>query len=297
MLAQSLTRSFTMRSLSAGFLLISTAALTPLHAQTWQAIGTPSNDNVGAYWNNQSSGSPAGVVCNVGAVLTNTPGSPASCPNQQPQFLPLNPTPLTTSNVFLGGAAGTQPGVGGFRFSAGTYTISIVGRVESTPETWGVILDNGTVITSAQLAAGNTVMATSFSVWIAQALPQAGAGTIYTSDSRIGALAIGARTATVNQQFAVFTNGTGVGDLGGLSTDAFGTIINSTGSGARYFVGMEDNVNGGRGFGVAGAGVISDRDYQDVLISIQAVPEPATVALMGIGMLALLGISYKRRNA
>lgn len=273
-------------------------AIAPLKAQTWQAIGVPSNANTGAYWNNQSYGSPPGVACNVGAVLTNTPGSPMSCPNQSSAFLPLNPTPLTGQNVFLGGAGGSEPGLGGFRFAGGTYTISLVGRIEGAPgiPAWGVILDNGTVFTAAQLSSGNTVLSGPFAVWIAQALPLAGAGTVYTSDRRVGALAIGARGATINQQHAVFTNGTGVGDLGGLSRDAFGTIINSTGAGARYYVGMEDIVNGGRGFGVAGPGEVSDRDYQDVLISIQAVPEPATVGLMGLGMLMLLAMANKRRK-
>lgn len=278
--------------------LIAAAAVVPLSAQTWQAIGVPSNSNTGAYWNNESYGSPAGVVCNVGAVLTNAPGSPVTCPNQTSGFLPITPTPLTTSNVFLGGAGGAEPGLGGFRFAGGTYTISLMGRLEGAPgiPAWGVILDNGTVFTAAQLASGSTVLSGPFAVWIAQALPALGAGTVYTSDRRIGALAIGSRTATINQQHAVFTNGTGIGNLGGLTSDSFGTIINSTGIGARYYVGMEDIVNGGRGFGTALPGLVSDRDYQDVLISIQAVPEPATVMLVGMGLLAL-GVTVRRRSA
>ncbi len=285
-----------MRSKTFLFMLTAAALVAPLQAQTWQAIGVPDNSNTGAYWNNKSLGSPAGVVCNVGAVLTNLPSPPASCPNQNPaNFLPLNPTPLTSRNVFLGGAGGSEPGVGGFRFAAGTYTIAEIGHVEGAPETqWGVILDDGTVFTDAQLRSGNTVITRAFSVWMAQA-PVAGVSTVYTSDRRTGAVAIGSRGATINQQFAVFTNGTGVGNLGSLSTDAFGTIINSTGQGARYYVGVEDLINGGRGFGAGGPGLVSDRDYQDLLISIQAVPEPATFALMGFGLLALAGYAKRRR--
>lgn len=286
-----------MRRLSLGVALATAAAVSPLSAQTWQTIGAPNNSGSGAYWNNVSDDNVGSAVCNVGAILTNTPGlTPASCSNQAPVYLPLNPAPLTTQNVFLGGAAGTNPGA--FRFAAGTYNIRSLGRVAGDASTsWGVILDNGTVFTAAQLSSGNTVLGGPFAVWITQSLPQAGAGTVYTSTQSTGAVAIGSRTATVNQQFAVFTNGTGVGGLGAITTDAFGAIINSTSPNARFFVGMEDNVNGGRGFGVAGAGRVSDRDYNDILVSIQAVPEPATIGLMGFGLLALAGIAAKRRKA
>jgi PEP-CTERM motif len=268
----------------------------PLAAQTWQPIGIPNRLDTGPYWNQPSDDSNGSTVCHIGAILTNTPAPPTPCFNQSPTFLPLNPTPLTTQNVFLGGAGGMNPGA--FRFAAGTYSINLLGRVATMPNTsWGVILDNGTVFTAAQLSGGNTVLSGPFAVWITQALPAAGAGTVYTSTQSIGAVAIGSRAATINQQFAVFTNGTGVGNLGGLSQDAFGAIINSTGTGARYYVGMEDNVNGGRGFGPDGPGMISDRDYNDIIISIQSVPEPETFALMGIGMLMLSVFAVRRRRA
>lgn len=285
-----------MRRISLGVAFATAAVVSPLSAQTWQAIGAPNNSGAGAYWNNVSDDNVGAAVCNSGAILTNTPAlAAASCSNQGPVFLPLNPAPLTTANVFLGGAGGTNPGA--FRFAAGTYNIRSLGRVAGDLSTsWGVILDNGTVFTAAQLAAGNTVLSGPFAIWITQSLPAAGAGTIYTSTQSTGAVAIGSRTASINQQFAVFTNGTGVGNLGAITTDAFGAIINSTGPGARYFVGMEDNVNGGRGFGVGTPGRISDRDYNDILISIQAVPEPATIGLMGFGLLALAGIAKRRKS-
>lgn len=287
-----------MRRISFGVALATVAVVSPLSAQTWQSIGTPDNSNTGAYWNNTSDDNVGAAVCSSGAILTNTPALNAgSCSNQGPVFLPLNPAPLTTGNVFLGGAAGTNPGA--FRFAAGTYNIGALGRVAGDLSTsWGIILDNGTVYTAAQLSS-TVVLSGPFAVWITQSLPAAGAGTIYTSTQSTGAVAIGSRTASANQQFAVFTNATGVGDLGSVTSDEFGAIINSSGTGVQYYVGMEDNVNGGRGFGVAEAGRVSDRDYNDILISIEAVtvPEPATVGLMGFGLLALAGVAAKRRKA
>ena len=84
--------------------------------------------------------------------------------------------------------------------------------------------------------------------------------------------------------------------MGAISIDAFGVVINSTDPAARFFVGMENNVNGGRGFGTAAGVPISDRDYNDFTISVQSVPEPATLGL-GVGLLALAGIAAKRRKS
>jgi hypothetical protein len=278
-----------MRRISFVAALAAVAAVSPLSAQTWQTVTTP-----GAYFNNFSEDAVGSAVCHVGAILTNTPAlSAGSCSNQAPVYLPLNPAPLTTSAVFLGGAAGSNPG--GFRFIGGSYNFGLIGRIAGVSTTqWGVITDAGTVLSSATLLAGTTTISGPFALWIQQALPAAGAGTVYTSSQQTGTGAIGSRTATANQQFTVFTQSGGVGAA--ISTDMFGALIDVSGDTKRFFVGMEDNVNGGRGFNTGTSPMsISDRDYNDILISVQAVPEPATIGLMGFGLLALAGVAKRRK--
>ena len=92
-------------------------AALPLGAQSWQPIGTPNRLDTGPYWNQPSDDSDGSTVCHIGGILTNTPAPPTGCANQAPVFLPLNPAPLTTQNVFLGGVGGSNPGA--FRFAAG----------------------------------------------------------------------------------------------------------------------------------------------------------------------------------
>jgi hypothetical protein len=259
-----------------------------LEAQSWQPVGVPSNSNSGAYWNNTSDDNVGSAVCNIGAILTNTPAlTPASCSNQIPSgLLPLGPR-LGTTGVFLGGAGGANPG--GFGFAAGTYIVQQLGRVEGISAPWGFVTSTGSVFTAATILAGGGVFSsgTPFAVWIAQSLPLSGAGTLYTSGQ--STFSGGSFTTNLNQQFAVFSN-----RASAIETGAFGSQLRVDGN-TEYYIGMEDNVCNGRGFSGCREGPTSDRDYNDVMLRMFVLPEPATSLLVGPGLIALVAIRRRLR--
>jgi len=96
-----------------------------------------------------------------------------------------------------------------------------------------------------------------------------GSGTYYSSNNSSTAT-ISGLTDTPNDHMVTFK----------LFTDAAGT--NWTG---KYVVAWEDVPYSG-----------SDRDFNDLVLQFQAVPEPSTLAIAGLGALGLIGYGLRRRR-
>ena len=280
-------------------------ATTAASAQTWYTAPTPGNAGTGAFWNNASSDNAGGLsktnpnVCNIGAVLMGIATNP-QCNNEVPSgMLPLTVaqqlTGTGTRGAFLGGAtANTRTG---FLIEAGEYRFDLYGRVagfaNSVPfgPRIGYFTFNSSgqrVMTEFTGAAGSSALFTTtakWGFWMSNFFPGPSAfgnANIYFSDGTscqtLAATLPSCAGSAASNQFALFS-----ASLAGAPSVAGGVVdMNPL---DRLWIGGEDN-----------AGPSSDADFQDVVGSFTQLPEPASFALFGTGLLGVLAVGSRRKR-
>ena len=274
-------------------------------AQSWYAAPTPGNAGNGAYWNNKSSdNATAADVCNIGAVLMGFSQN-SNCNAEVPSgLLPLSSTQaLPGSGVrgaFLAGANGNAPA--GFMMVGGMYRFDLYGKIAGaaiksggTNPRMGYFTFNSfgqRILTELALAPGASATfqtgGSPVGFWVAATSPTASAGNVWAYFSDMGRCQVNAISlagcgagSSASQQFALFAAST----VGAPSIS--GGVVNAPIQ-SRYWLGVEDVSP------IPGAG--SDNDYNDVVASFTSLPEPASFALLGTGLLGVFAVGRRRRK-
>lgn len=246
-------------------------AAPPVAAQvnttgTWSNMVVPNEDGT-PYWDNTSAD---GAKCNVGYYLLYKAGSGfGPCSNEKPTsaFVDGNSGRLGTTG---GVPNGSYLSESAFSFAAGKYRFNFLANIAgydptSTPpqELWIFTKGSGGAIPLHQLYAVGTYpepLTTTFEFTIGSEW-FLGARSAVTPDPwefSNQLYAVGAHSS--HAVFSLFSSGTtDPGALGNVWYSGFGDISEG------------------------------DRDYNDLVVEIAAVPEPSAIVLLAIGVLGLVG--------